>query len=80
MVELINIKRNRDIISCDYIPENSGKVGKVSVDIKSQEVNDFQYSEYEYGKNMYVAHVRAKLVELLNTAEKIPSKATAIWY
>lgn len=80
MVRLINISCDENKISCDYIPENSDNIGKVTIDIKSREVTNVEFSEYEYGKKMYVAHVRAKLSELLDIGQPIPKETTAIWY
>ena len=80
MVELINIKLNGNVISCDYIPEQSGMEGTVFVDTKSEEISKVNYSEYEYGKKMYVAHVRSKLIELFLAGNPIPNSATSIWF
>ncbi len=76
----MNISCDENKISCDYIPENSDNIGKVTVDIKSREVTNVEFSGYEYGKKMYVAHVRAKLSELLDMGQPIPKETTAIWY
>ena len=80
MVHLFNISVNDDTVSCDYTPETSNDVGHVDVDITSEEITNVQFSEYEYGKSMYVAHVRSKLLELVKLSEPIPSEATAIWF
>ena len=80
MVKLFNILCDENKISCDYIPENSDNAGKVTVDINSREVTNVEFSKYEYGKKMYVTHVRAKLSELLDIGQPIPKEATAIWY
>lgn len=80
MVNLFNILYDGSSISCDYIPENSNKIGKVTVDANTHEITQVVFSEYEYGKKMYVAHVRAKLSELLNIGQPIPKEAIAIWY
>ena len=79
MVKLFNITVNKNTISCDYIPENCAKVGHVTMNINSQEIIDVKYSEYEYGKNLYVAHVRKKLAEIISLPE-IPKEAIAVWY
>ena len=39
-----------------------------------------EFSKYEYGKKMYVAHVREKLSELLDKGQPIPKEAIVIWY
>ena len=61
MVKLFNILISKDNISCDYTPEDCTEAGHVTMNIKSQEIIDVKYSEYEYGKKLYVAHVRKKL-------------------
>ncbi len=80
MVHLLNISFDGNNISCDYIPENSNKIGKVTVDAVTREITHIEYSEYKFGKKMYVAHVRAKLSELLDIGQPIPNEAFAIWY
>lgn len=77
MVSLLNILYDGNSISCDYIPENSNDVGKVT---KTREVTNIEFSKYEHGKKMYVAHVRAKLSELLDIGQPIPEETTAIWF
>ena len=80
MVNLLNIVFDGNSISCDYIPENSSDAGKVTVDAKTREVTNVEFSKYEHGKKMYVAHVRSKLSELLDLGQPIPKEATAIWF
>lgn len=80
MVSLLNILYDGNSISCDYIPENSNDVGKVTVDAKTREITNVEFSKYEYGKKMYVAHVRAKLSELPDIGQPIPEETTAIWF
>lgn len=63
MVRIFNIVYKDDKISCNYEPEKSGKYGYVEIDTNTMEVSDLTYSEYEYGKKMYVAQVRNKLDE-----------------
>lgn len=60
MVKIFDITQKGDIISCSYTPETSDLKGYVEVDMKTHEVKSVKYSEYEYGKKMYVAHVRSK--------------------
>ncbi|MBR1422933.1 MAG: hypothetical protein IJ571_05780 [Ruminococcus sp.] len=80
MVRLFNIVNDDESIYCDYEPEKSGLFGKVVVDKVTEEIRSVSYSEYEYGKKMYVAHVRAKLCELLNLNGEIPKETVAIWF
>lgn len=80
MVEIFNIKVDENLISCNYSPEDSGLAGKVVVDVNSEEITDIEYSKYIYGKKMYVAHVRKKLMDLFKSESPIPDKVTATWY
>ncbi|MFR1842517.1 MAG: hypothetical protein ACLUV3_00785 [Oscillospiraceae bacterium] len=80
MVQLFNIMSDGKYISCDYIPEQSGESGHIVVDLNTEEVSSVTFSNYEYGKKMYIARVRSKLLQLVNSGNRIPSEATAIWY
>ncbi len=80
MVEITNIVINGNTISCNYDPEKSGKLGIISVDIETEEIIAINYSDYEYGKKMYAAHVRSKLIEALKSKKEIPSVLKAVWY
>ncbi len=80
MVHLFNISVQNNEISCDYTPEHSEKIGHVVVDTESLEVKKVEFSAYEYGKKMYVAHVRQKLEEIYTSGKTIPKEAAVIWY
>lgn len=80
MVELRNIAKKGNIISCNYVPENSDLEGYIEVDIKTQAIKAVEYSEYEYGKKMYAGQVRAKLCELLHNSDELPKTAFAVWF
>ena len=80
MVRIFNIIHENGEIICDYVPETSDSIGHIVVDDTSLEVKDVKYSEYEYGKKMYVSHVRAKLAELLTSKAQIPKEICAVWY
>lgn len=79
MVKLFNILLNGNTISCDYTPENSKQAGHLSMNINTKELTNISYSKYEYGKKLYVSHVRKKLAEIINMAE-LPKEVVAIWY
>ena len=78
MVYLFNILIQNGKISCEYIPEKSGSAGHIVIDTKTFEVEKIGYSDYKYGKNMFVAQVRSKLEELYKTQETMPKEAYAI--
>lgn len=80
MVRIFNIKENDNVVSCAYTPEDSNLEGYVEVDKKTHEIKEVKYSEYEYGKKMYVSHVREKISEILNSEKTFPNEITAVWY
>ncbi|MCD8026033.1 MAG: hypothetical protein LUF33_03650 [Clostridiales bacterium] len=80
MVKMFNIKKKNNTISCNYTPETSNEQGYIEVDVATHEIKKIDYSAYEYGKKMYVAHVRSKLSELLNSKGDIPKEALVVWY
>lgn len=80
MLKLFNIVMKDDEISCDYTPETSDKVGHVVVDTKSFEIKKVRFSDYEFGKKMYVSHVRSELEKILTSKAQIPNEITTVWY
>ena len=80
MVELYNIVLLDNLISCEYSPEHSEIWGKVLVNTDTGEIESVDYSSYEYGKKMYVAQVRAKLMKLFQAGNSIPRASTAIFF
>lgn len=80
MVKIFNIKENNTVISCNYTPEDSTSMGHIEIDKNTQEITSVKYSDYEYGKKMYVAQVRAKILEFINFKIPFPKEITATWY
>ncbi len=80
MVRLTNILLENNQIECDYEPEHSQKLGHISVSVDSQEISDYRFSDYEYGKNLYLSAAYNKLLDLLNSKKPIPKEAYAIFY
>ena len=80
MIRLFNIIINDNQISCDYEPELSGKSGHLSVSLLTQEVSNYRFSDYEYGKNFYLSHAYAKILDLINTGNQIPREAYSICF
>lgn len=80
MVDIFNIKRENNVVSCNYIPENSGKIGAVEIDAETFEVINVDYSDYEYGKKLFVSEVRAKIEELLKLNKPLPTDAKSICF
>lgn len=80
MVKIFDIMQKGNMISCSYTPETSDLKGYIEIDVISREVKNVKYSDYEYGKKMYVAQVRSKISELLNSKKSLPKEITAVWY
>ena len=80
MVKIFNIKKNEKSISCNYIPETSSMAGYVEFDTETHEITKIKYSDYEYGKKMYVAQVCSKISELLSSNSPLPKELTFTWY
>ena len=80
VVHLFNILLNGNEISCDYTPETSDKAGHVVMDTENYEMKDVTFSDYEYGKKMYVSQVCSKLEKLLVSKNSIPEEITAVWF
>ncbi len=78
MVILKNIKLSSNGIECSYDPEKSGKRGHIKICMDG-EIEEIQFSDYEYGKQAYAAATVHKLRDLLE-AGHIPEGATVIWY
>lgn len=79
MVRLFNILLKGNAVSCDYTPENSEQASHVVMDINTKELKEVSYSEYEYGKKLYVSHVCKKLAEIVNMTE-LPKETVVIRY
>jgi hypothetical protein len=82
MVEIFDIVVDdiENTISCSYSPENSGLCGTIVINTLSGEVINIEFSQYEYGKEMYVALVKSKLIELFKSDKPMPNRATAMCF
>lgn len=80
MLEIFNIILTDDTISCEYIPERTGKPGKIIVDLKSEEIIEVIPSEYESDckRPVYAGQARAKLMSVYRSGE-IPERAES-WF
>lgn len=79
MLKLKNIKKNNGTISAEYDPEGSGKLGKISVDIKSGEVVESEISKMDEPLPMYLHHAINALKRIMND-EKPPTEKLIMWY
>lgn len=80
MVKIFNIIDKDDVVCCSYTPENTDLRGYVEISKTTQEVVKVTYSGYEYGKKMYVAHVRSKISEFIINKQVFPKELTVVWY
>ena len=79
MLKLKNIKKNNDIISAEYEPENSGVVGRIEIDMSSGKVIKSVVSEYDKELPVYINHAINGLKKL-SSAKELPSEKTIMWY
>lgn len=82
MLKLINIKKNKDIIEADYIPENSLKQAHVSLNITSNEMSVEIIEDFGsmYGR-MAVNGLRRIIEELTkSTINEVPKERVVMWY
>lgn len=78
MVKLKNIKRIDNIGTCDIIPEDSKKSGQITVNLSSEELENFRLPEgYEWCEK-HVYHAARNLINLLKD-EKIPKEYLVMW-
>lgn len=82
MLKLINIKKNKNIIEADYIPEQSGKTAHVSLNF---ETNEFDYNIVDEFGSMYAKMALNGLRRTLEELSKgrindVPKERTVMWY
>lgn len=80
MVKIFDIVDNGEMIYCSYTPENTDLKGTLKINKKTLEIVNVKYSEYEYGKKLYVSHVRSKIAEFIKANKPLPKELVAIWY
>ena len=79
MVRIANIEINNTIASCSFYPENQEDGGKLSVDLSTGEIIKVDYPQDKCA-DMYIAHARNKLIEVLSSTNEIPAEAFSIWF
>lgn len=79
MVKLKNLKRNDNLAECDIIPEDSQQVGHITVNLDSEELENFLLpADYEWCEN-HVQHAARTLAELMKNGE-MPEEYLVMWY
>ena len=78
MVKLVNIKKNNDFISSDYIPEASEEKGYIKMDLQGNVVESKLTSCDEIIAD-YFSHAKQELKRLLKI-NPIPDHSLVMWY
>ncbi len=79
MVTLKNIRRNNDIIECDFYPEDSTLPGHMIVNLDSGDITSVSLPEGYENTFSYTVHAHNGLVEL-SKKEKLPEQWLVMWY
>ena len=79
MLKLKNIKLINGIISADYEPENSGEVGKISIDANSGKVVEIHLAEMDKEFPMYV-NKALDWLQKARTLSDLPKERLIMWY
>lgn len=79
MLKLKNIKRTKGIITAEYEPEDSGEVGKITVEVDSGKVLEQCLTEFD---KEFPIYFNKALQWLQNNREQsnIPIEKTLMWY
>jgi len=78
MIELKNIKKNEDMISCDVYPEDSTEAGSLLLDTSS---GNYEYKlpkGYEWCRN-HISHAVRTLVALNGSGASLPREKMVMW-
>lgn len=79
MIRLEHLKKNKTVIECDVIPEDSIRSGHIAVDLESREVVEYILPKgYEWCKN-HINHAKNALLDISNK-EPLPESKTIMWY
>lgn len=79
MLKLKNIRRNNNIISAEYDPEDSGEIGSISIEISSGKVIESKITKLDNPIPMYLYHATRALEKILNEDE-LPKEKLVMWY
>ena len=79
MVKLKNIRKNKNIIECDILPEDSKEVGHLSVQIDSGEIKEYSLPVgYEWCRN-HINHAQKVLLNFVRD-NNIQKEKLVMWY
>ena len=79
MLRLKNIVRNEDVISAQYIPENSVEIGFLRLRCSDGKVLESKKTSYDAIVAVYFQHAVNALLECMDE-EKIPNEKLVMWY
>ena len=79
MVTLRNIKKNHEIIECDFYPENCKEAGHIVVNTNTRKVISKVLPKGYEGSISYASHAFFKLLDLVGE-EKFRDKYVVMWY
>ena len=83
MVIVKNIKKDNNIISCDYVPEDSEYVGHIVVNLESEDIIEHKNSGFPgvlfFKDDAYALHAKTKLLEISDN-KVFDEPVTVMWY
>lgn len=79
MLKLINIKKNDPYIEANYIPEASGELGYIRLDIKNRSIIEAVLNSYDEKLKIYQGHARSALLKLAQS-DIMPERYPVAWY
>lgn len=79
MLKLINIKRNDNIITANYIPETSDEMGYIKLDLSNGKVIECQDTSYDIVFQGYLMKAIGLLKDIANK-EPYEKEYVHIWY
>lgn len=80
MIDLRNIQRKNDIVTCDAYLENCKEALPLVFHMETKQFEEFAFPQgYEYCAS-HIAHARRNLIKLLESGEPLPSKKLIMWY
>lgn len=80
MVQLINIEKTDEFISCEYIPEASEEKGYIKMDLQGNVIVKIPTSfDHDYLPEDYSSFAIRRLRKLLSV-DSVPKESLVMWY
>lgn len=82
MLKLINIKKDDETISADYVPENSGIQAHISLNFITREHKDEEIPGYGAMYSAMALNGLRKIIKELQTNEisEVPKTRNVVWF